>query len=102
MENWCKSKPKRDYQTMKIRKNFAERDSLASSFEPEISWGCYKFFYLIKTENPFRRGELLNEELRRMKIAEKEKCEGNDNDVEVGEMVRSLDRVAFNIDHIII
>ena len=58
-------------------------------------------FLSIGTENPFRRGELLNEELRRMKIAEKEKCEGNDNDVEVGEMVRSLDRVAFNIDHTI-
>ena len=42
----------------------------------------------MKTDNPLLRGELLNEELRRMKIAEKEKGEGNDNDVEVGEMVR--------------
>ena len=76
-----------------------QKCEIFSSFEPEISWGSYIFY--IGTENPFRRGELLNEELRRMKIAEKEKCEGNDNDVEVGEMVRSLDRVAFNIDHII-
>ena len=51
-----------------------------------VTYTCIRF------ENPFRRGELLNEELRRMKIAEKEKCEGND-DVEVGEMVRSLDQI---------
>ena len=48
----------------------------------------HTIFWPMKTDNPLLRGELLNEELRRMKIAEKEKGDGNDNDVEVGEMVR--------------